>query len=138
MKTKQALLKAFKAIYNTLPVIVGVVLLVSLGNTLIPDSFYSSVFSGNVFSDSLVGSAIGSVLAGNPVTSYIIGGGLLEQGVGLVAVTSFIVAWVTVGVIQFPGEAILLGKKFAIVRNVSAFVLSILVAITTCLVVGLL
>lgn len=56
---------------------------------------------------------------------------MLNHGVSLIAVTSFIVAWVTVGFIQFPAEAMLLGKKFAIVRNVVAFVFSIIVALIT-------
>ncbi|MGV7222740.1 MAG: hypothetical protein ACQ9MH_14585 [Nitrospinales bacterium] len=32
--------------------------------------------------------------------------------------TSFLVAWVTVGIIQFPPEATLLGRRFACFRNI--------------------
>lgn len=48
-------------------------------------------------------------------------GELLEQGAGLVAVTAFLVAWVTVGLIQLSVESILLGKKFAVSRNIFQF-----------------
>ncbi|GAH89897.1 unnamed protein product [marine sediment metagenome] len=81
---------------------------------------------------------MGSVLAGNPLTSYVLGGELLKQGMSLVAVTSFLVAWVTVGLVQLPAEAIMLGKKFAILRNIFSFAFSMLVAMTTVFVLGLL
>lgn len=135
---KQALKKAGKAMWKSLPVLLGVILLISLASTLIPKSAYSALFSRNMVLDSFIGSCLGSILAGNPVTSYILGGELLSQGIGLVAVTAFLVAWVTVGIIQFPAEAILLGKRFAIARNVSAFMFAIVVAIITVAIVGVL
>jgi uncharacterized membrane protein YraQ (UPF0718 family) len=74
---------------------------------------------------------IGSILAGNPITSYIIGAQLLENNISLIIITAFMVSWVTVGVVQMPIEIQTLGKKFSILRNISAFILSILVAIIT-------
>lgn len=129
--------KAAKALGYSLPVLVGIILLVGLANTIIPKSFYLNLFSKNIFFDSIIGSGIGSILAGNPITSYILGGELLIQGVSLIAVTAFLVAWVTVGLVQLPAEAILLGKKFAIMRNLVSFVFSIFVAIITVFLVGL-
>ncbi|MCF7836867.1 hypothetical protein K9N08_04400 [Candidatus Gracilibacteria bacterium] len=120
-----------RAILNSLPILLGVVLLVGLLNSLIPKSFYTTLFSQNLFLDSVVGSALGSVLVGNPITSYVLAGEMLQQGVSLVAVTAFLVAWVTVGVVQFPAEAILLGRRFAVWRNVLSFFFSILVALFT-------
>ena len=46
--------------------------------------------------------------------SYLMGGKLVEENVSLMAVTSFIVAWVTVGIIQIPAEASILGQRFPI------------------------
>jgi len=102
-------------------------LLVSL-ISLIPKSFYSFIFTGS-FLDILTGSVLGSILAGNPMTSYVLGGELFKQGVSLVAVTAFLVSWVTVGIMQFPAESITLGKKFALTRNILSFIFSIIVAI---------
>ena len=138
MNAKEAVIKAGRAIWNTLPVLAGVVMLISLANALIPKSAYMHVFGHNFLVDSVIGSTVGSILAGNPVTSYIIGGELLSQGVGLMAVTAFIVSWVTVGVVTFPAEAMLLGKKFALVRNICSFLLSILVAVATVAIIGVL
>ena len=80
---------------------------------------------------------IGSISAGNPITSYIFGGELLDQGINLLAVTAFLVAWVTVGLVQLPAESFLLGKRFAILRNAISFIFSIFVAIITAFLVGL-
>lgn len=130
-RLKESVIKAGKGIWNSLPILLGVILLISLANALIPKSIYSRIFNGNIFVDPLFGSIIGSILAGNPITSYVIAGELLAAGVSLIAVTAFIVSWVTVGLIQLPAESMLLGKRFAITRNITAFICSMLVALIT-------
>jgi uncharacterized membrane protein YraQ (UPF0718 family) len=125
--------KALKSFVVMLPVLLGVILLIGLFKVYITPELISSVFIGNLFQDTLLGSVIGSVSAGNPITSYIIGGELLKEGVSLFAVTAFIAAWVTVGLIQLPAEASILGKRFALTRNVLSFIFAILVAIATVL-----
>ena len=127
---KNSIIKAAKSLWNSMLLVFGTILLVSLIITLIPKSFYVEIFRGSIF-DSLIGSAIGSISAGNPITSYIIGGELLEQGISLIAITAFIVAWVTVGIIQLPAESMILGKKFAILRNLTSFIFAIIVAMLT-------
>ena len=137
-RLKQGLLKSANAFRRVTPVLIGVVLLLSLANTLIPKTAYTTFFGQGQVLNSLIGSSLGSVLVGNPITSYIIGGELLENGVGLVAVTAFIVAWVTVGVVQLPAEAVLLGKRFAITRNLISFLFTIIVALVTVAILGVL
>lgn len=131
---KEATIKAAKGLWKTLPIILGTILLISLVSVLVPKSFYTAVFTKNLFLDPLTGGLIGSISAGNPIVSYIIGGELLARGISLVAVTAFLVAWVTVGIIQLPAEASILGKKFALLRNITAFILAMVVAIITVLI----
>ena len=133
---KESLFKAAKGLLNSFPMILGTVLLISLISAIVPKSFYTNVFSKNPLVDSVIGSTIGSISAGNPITSYIFGGEMLAQGVGLIAMTAFLVSWVTVGLIQFPAEAMILGKKFTLLRNLIAFVFAIIVAITTVFILG--
>lgn len=137
LSIKQSAQKAAKGLWMALPMILGTILLISLISAIIPKSFYTIIFSKNLFLNSLVGSLVGSISAGNPITSYIFGGEMLNQGVGLIAVTAFLVSWVTVGLIQLPAESAILGKKFAIIRNLTAFILSIIVAIITVFLVRL-
>jgi len=135
---QEALARAVRSLWGSVPVLIGVVLLIGLVNVLIPKSVYKVVFTGNYILDPIIGSATGSVLAGNPITSYVLGGEFLKSGVSLVAVTAFIVAWVTVGLVQLPAEMMILGKRFALLRNAVSFLLSILVAVSTVYLVGLL
>ncbi len=131
-KIKQAIIKSAKSLFNSLPLIFGTVALVSLLYSLVPKEFYISFLSGkNQIIAMFLASIIGSISAGNAITSYIIGGELLKQGVSLVVVTAFLVAWVTVGFVQLPAESAILGKKFAIWRNITAFLLSLIVALIT-------
>ena len=128
---RNAVVNSAKALWKSLPILIGIILLISLANAIIPKEAYFYFFRGSFLLDPLIGSAIGSILAGNPITSYIMGGELLEQGISLIAITAFLVSWVTVGLVQFPAEASLLGKKFAIIRNITAFFLAIVAAIIT-------
>ncbi len=123
--------RAFKSLGTALPTLLSVVLLLGLFLTFVSKQFIASVFTGNLFRDTVIGSAIGSIAAGNPITSYIIGGELMNEGVSLYAIAAFIVTWVTVCVVQFPAEAAILGKRFAVIRNSLSFILAIFVSIAT-------
>jgi uncharacterized membrane protein YraQ (UPF0718 family) len=138
MTLKQSASKTLKSFSKIIPIIFGMILLISLVSNLIPKSFYSHIFRDHFLFDAILGSVIGSISTGPPITSYILGGEFLKEGVSLIAVTAFMVAWVTVGVIQLPAESIILGIKFAIVRNITSFIFSIVVAIITVVVFTLL
>jgi len=87
--------------------------------------------------DSLRGAGIGSILAGNPVNSYVISEQLLGDGVSVFAVAAFIISWVTVGIAQLPAEALTLGTRFAVLRNSLSFLLSVPIALLTAMFVAL-
>lgn len=121
--------KAARQMLSILPILTGVVLLVGLLRAAIPPSAINAVFTGDTLRDTLTGSFLGSLLAGNPINSYVIGGQLLEDGVSLYAVGAFVVTWVAVGLVQLPAESIALGRKFAFYRNGIAFLMSIPIAL---------
>ena len=127
-----------RSLFSVFPSILATVLLISLIFAIIPSSFYYDVLTHNTGIDIFISNLVGSLSAGNPIISYIIGGELLSQGIPLVVVTVFIISWVTVGVIQLPAESIILGKKFAIWRNITAFFLAILGAFLTVFIINLL
>jgi predicted Fe-Mo cluster-binding NifX family protein len=120
-----------------LPILVGVVLLIGLFNAFVPKEFLASLFSGNAMLDTLWGACVGSILAGNPVNSYVIGGELLRHGVSLFAVTALIITWVTVGLVQLPAEMAALGRRFAILRNTICFMLSLPIALITVVILNI-
>ena len=120
-----------------LPIMIGVVLLIGLFNTFVSKDFLTSIFSGNMALDTLWGACFGSILAGNPINSYVIGGALLQYDISLFAVTALIITWVTVGLVQLPAEIAALGRRFALLRNGLSFILSIPIAIITVIILNL-
>ena len=131
------LVKSARPILMNIPFVIGIILLVALFRTLVPSQVYLTLFSGTPL-DTFIGAIIGSVSFGNPVVSYVIGGELEKLGVSLLAITAFIVAWVTVGIVQLPAEVAMLGKKFAILRNLFSFLFSILAAVVIVVLVNVL
>lgn len=131
---KDEIILSFKKTYNSIkiavPIIIGVFLLISLISPIMED-YYSIIFTNNYFLDPLIGAILGSISFGIPITSYIAGGELLKQGVSLLAISAFMLAWTTVGVAMLPLEIKYLGKKFAIIRNGINFILSIIISILT-------
>jgi uncharacterized membrane protein YraQ (UPF0718 family) len=134
---KQAFSQTMRAFKKSIPVLMGVLMLLALADALIPQEAYKLIFTGNELLDPLMGAVAGSIAGGNPITSYILGGELRQQGVSMLAVTAFLVAWVTVGIIQLPAEALMLGRRFAIMRNAVSFVLSIGIAVLTVFILGM-
>ena len=113
---------------NILPIIIGMLLLTSLVVTIFPEQLSAGLFGGSNALDALIGASVGSVAAGHPLASYLLGGELLKSGVSLVAVTALIVSWVTVGIAQLPAEILMLGTRFAIYRNVICFFSALAIA----------
>jgi len=130
-KIKKSAIKSFKWLIDILPILLWVILLVSIINNIIPKSLYSKIFTGNIIGDSFIWAGIWSLLTWNPITGYVLWKWFLDMNISLVAVTSFLVAWTTVWIVQLPAESLVLWKKFAIWRNISAFFMSIIVAIIT-------
>lgn len=112
-----------------LPLIIGMLLLTSLLLTLLPQQLAAGLFDHGEVIDALFGALFGSIAAGHPIASYLLGGELLKSGVGLIAVTALLVSWVTVGVVQLPAEALLLGRRFALLRNALCFVSALAIAL---------
>ena len=131
MKIKKATNGLLNNMKMSLPILTGILLLIGLINAVIPGELLAKVFTGRKWLDPIIGALIGGVATGNPLTSYIIGGELLKNGIGLIAVLAFILSWVTVGTVQLPAESLMLGKSFALARNGISFVMAIAIALLT-------
>ncbi len=117
-------------IKTALPIMIGILLLLNLIKLYTQD-YYTTLFSGNPLVDPLIGAMMGSIYFGSPITSYIVGGELLSEGISLMPITAFIMAWTTVGIAMLPLEVKCLGKKFSIARNILNFFSAIIVAVLT-------
>ncbi len=121
---------------SVLPVLLGVIMVVGLFKTFVTREVLLTVFTGSSPLDTLLGALLGSIFAGNPVNSYVIGDALLSEGVSLFAVTAVIITWVNVGLVQLPAEMSALGTRFAVTRTITAFAVSLVIAFLTALLVG--
>ena len=130
-KLRYSATKTLQTFINILPVVFGMLLLTSLVVKLFPSNISAGLFGQNNFFDALLGATFGGIAAGHPLVSYVLGGELLTSGVSLFAVTALIVSWVTVGMVQLPAEALMLGKRFAIYRNILCYLFSIVIALLT-------
>ncbi len=128
---KTAFTKTWNSFKVSIPIIITVLMLISVLQVYLPKEGYTAIFTGNTFTDSFVGAMLGSVSLGNPIISYIIGGELLKNGVSLIAITAFLISWVTVGIIQTPVEAYFFGKRFALIRNIVSFFGAMFIGILT-------
>ncbi|MCD4705867.1 hypothetical protein K8R61_02175 [bacterium] len=125
---KNALIKTLNNFKQVSPIILGVLFFTGLATVCVPKTFYINILGDNNFFGFLLSAFLGSISSGNAITSYVVGGEFLDQGVSLFIVTVFILAWVTVGLIQLPAESLMLGKKFAVIRNAVSFVSAIMIA----------
>jgi predicted Fe-Mo cluster-binding NifX family protein len=123
--------KALRQFFSIIPVLIGVVLLVGLFRGFVSRNLLLTIFSGNVFQDTLWGACIGSLLSGNPVNSYVVGETLLKMGVSLFGAAALMLTWVNVGLLQLPVEISALGSRFALSRAIAAFLMAIVVSILT-------
>jgi len=130
IKLKLSFLESVQMIKTALPIMIGILLLLNLVK-IYTQEYYTTLFSGDPLIDPLIGAIAGSIYVGSPITSYIVGGELLAEGVSLMAITAFIMAWTTVGLAMLPLEAKCLGKKFSIVRNIINLFSAVIVAILT-------
>ncbi|MEA3410817.1 MAG: hypothetical protein U9R74_04680 [Pseudomonadota bacterium] len=125
---RHSLRKTADAFLRLLPLLVGVLLLAGLLVQLVPWLFRAGLFGHGTAVDTWVAAVIGSVSTGPPFTGYVLGGELVLGGIALVTVTAFITAWTTVGVVQLPAEAGMLGWRFALWRNLIAFLFCVPIA----------
>jgi uncharacterized membrane protein YraQ (UPF0718 family) len=123
--------KVFINLKIFLPILAGIFLIIDLGKQFIPENFIFEVLATSKWMQIWWANILGCLFFSNAAQSYILGGEFLKTGVSLLTVTSFMVSWVTVGLIHFPLETNFLGRKFAIIRNLLSFIFSFGVAILT-------
>ncbi len=134
---KKAFIGSIKSFISILPVMLAIVGLVGIFQVYITNDMISSLFGYSNFTDIFTGTFAGAIATGHGSISFIIADGLKTQGVSLYALSTFTLAWVTLGFIQIPAESLFLGTQFTIYRNILAFISTILIAYCTIITLGL-
>ncbi len=134
---KKAVINSIKSFFSILPLMMAIVGLVGIFQTYITPDIISKFFGYSTFFDILSGTFSGAIASGHGSISFIIAQGLKEQGVSLYALSTFTLAWVTLGFIQLPAEASIFGVRFTVYRNILAFFSTILISYLTIITLGL-
>lgn len=134
---KKAFINATKSFISILPMIIAVTGLIGLFQVYVTAEMLSNLFGYSKFLDTLVGTLVGAISSGNGAISFVVAQGLQEQGVSLYALSAFILAWVTLGIIQLPAEASVFGVRFTVIRNILTLLSTILISYFTVITLGL-
>jgi uncharacterized membrane protein YraQ (UPF0718 family) len=133
-KLKSTFDQTLKTLLMISPMLLAVIGLIGLFKAFITPEMLRTLFNGSVLHDMLVGVGFGGLSVGQPFLSYIIGGELLDEGASFYGVTAFILAFVTLGVVQLLLEFSIFGLRFTLLRNflslLFAFLLSWAIAFT--------
>ncbi|MEA2050426.1 MAG: permease [Campylobacterota bacterium] len=138
ISANQAILKSINSFASILPMLLGVVGLISILQVYTTPEMLSKLFGYNTISDISIGTFVGSISSGNPAMSYVIAEGLLNEGVSLYAITAFILAWVTLGIVQLPAEASVFGIKFTVYKNILTLLSTMIISFLTIITLGIL
>ena len=135
---KKAFKKALISFISITPMLIAVMGLVGIMQIYLTPDILSTFFGHGSLVDTLVGTLAGAISMGQGMISYVVAEGLMEEGVSNYALSAFILAWVTLGLVQLPAEASVFGLKFTFNRNVLTLISTIIIAYATVLTVGVL
>src|SRR5690554_2595143 len=137
MKTRIALRKALKAIENILPEFLVVILLVGFFLALMNPTVISSLIGADSgLWGTILALCVGAVTLIPGFVAFPTAAMLLQGGAGYMQIGGFISSLMMVGVLTFPVEKRYFGTKVTLLRNGTAFVFSIIVALGIGFVMG--
>ncbi len=129
-KTKMALKKAWKSFENILPQFLVIILLIGIMLSVVSAETITKLIGEDSGVLGVLGAAvIGSVTLIPGFVAFPLASALLENGAGIMQIAAFVSTLMMVGILTIPLERKTFGGKVTIVRNISAFVFSLVVAV---------
>jgi len=129
-KTKQALMKAWKAFENILPQFLAVLIIIGLAlAVLTPAQISRFLGADSGLLGILAALMIGGITLIPGFVAFPLAAALLKNGAGYAQIAAFVSALMMVGVVTLPMEFKVFGRKAAILRNALAMAFSFLVAL---------
>ncbi len=128
-KTKQVLMKAWKSFENILPQFITIIVLIGIMLAVLsPEAISKVIGQKSGIIGMLLAGIIGSITLIPGFVAFPLGSALLQNGAGFMQIAVFLSTLMMVGVVTMPLEAKYFGMKATIVRNISAFLFSFIVA----------
>jgi uncharacterized membrane protein YraQ (UPF0718 family) len=129
-KTKMVLMKAWKSFSNILPQLLGIMMIVGFSLSFLSAQQISRlVGESSGYLGVLIASLVGSISLIPGFVAFPLAKALKENGAGYMQLAALISTLMMVGILTLPVEMTYFGKKASIVRNVLAFIFSIIVAL---------
>lgn len=128
-KTKMALKKAWKAVENILPQLLGIFIIVGIVLAILSPEVIGKIIGGQ---SGWLGVALSALMGAITLIpgfiAFPMSALLLENGAGYVQIAAFVSSLMMVGIVTIPVEMQYFGKKLPIWRNIFAFIFSFIVA----------
>jgi len=129
-KTRQSLHTAWQSLVKMLPLLAAIFALIGLFQVFVPPALIEQrLGEASGLMALLMGGGLGAVAIGPPLAAFPLAGSLLDAGAWPPAVAAFIVSWISVGVLTLPFESEVFGFRYALLRNLIAFVSALLIGL---------
>jgi len=126
-KTKMACIKAWKAFYNLLPQVTGIILFVGISLALLSPASISKLIGGESgILGITIAAIIGSVTLIPGFVAFPLAAALLKGGAGYPQIAALVSTLMGVGIVTLPTEIKYFSKSTAVLRNGLAFVVAML------------
>lgn len=136
-KTKMALKKAWKSFENILPEFLTIIMFVGvLLAVLNPQVISKIIGSSSGWYGVVIAALVGAITLIPGFVAFPTAAMLVQNGAGYMQIGAFVSTLMMVGVVTMPVEMKYFGKKLTILRNVMAFIFSLIVAYIIGKVVG--
>jgi len=128
-KTIQSLKKAWKAFENILPQFLSIIIIIGFMLTVLtPDQISKLLGNESGWFGVIIASIIGSITLIPGFVAFPLAAALLKSGAGYMQIAAFVSTLMMVGIVTLPVEIKYFGKKATIIRNLTAFIFSLVVA----------
>lgn len=129
-KTKLALKKALKSFENILPQFLSILIIIGLAFAILtPETIQKLLGTSSGVWGVLAASLIGSITLIPGFVAFPLAAALLHSGAGYMQIAAFVSTLMMVGIVTIPMEMKTFGKRVTIIRNVSAYSFSLIVAL---------
>ena len=129
-KTKMALKKAWKSFENILPQFLAILIIIGLALSILsPETITMLMGTRSGVFGVLRAALIGSITLIPGFVAFPLAAALLKNGAGYMQIAAFVSTLMMVGVVTLPLEIKTFGKRATLIRNVAAFVFSLLAAL---------
>lgn len=128
-KTKMVLKKAWKSFENIMPQFLSIILLIGVMlAVLTPEQISMFLGKESGIMGVIMAAFIGAITLIPGFVAFPLASALLQNGAGITQIAAFVSTLMMVGIVTIPVEIQYFGKKVTIIRNLSAFIFSLVVA----------